>query len=142
MEIMNTKPDSQVQCASDTGSWIMPTAFGLGAGLAAAGDTALFALFQMPLLLRVALVILPVLLSMGYVCCVVGMFRRADELQRRIQLESLGFAFPATAVLVMAADLLEKAKVVPALHWGWGMLVGAMCLLWVAGYALASRRYQ
>ncbi len=138
---MNTKQDSETGCDTGTGSWVAPMAWGLGAGLAAAADTALFALYHLALPLRLALVILPVLLSLGYVSCVVGMFRRADELQRRIQLESLGFAFPATAILVMTLDLLEKAMVQPPTHWGWGMLVGAMCLLWLAGYAMASRRY-
>jgi len=131
-----------MECAPDVGSWIAPTAWGLGAGLTAAADTALFALYHPPLPLRVAMVVVPVLLSLGYVSCVVGMFRRVDELQRRIQLESLGFAFPATAILVMTVDLLEQAKVLPAMHWAWGMLVGAMCLLWCAGYAFASRRYK
>jgi len=139
---MNTKTDPQIECAPDVGSWIAPTVWGLSAGLAAGADTALFALYHLPLLLRVAMVLLPVLLSLGYIKCVVGMFRRVDEMHRRIQLESLGFAFPATAILVMVLDLSEKAKVLPALHLGWGLMVGAMCLLWGAGYAMASRRYQ
>jgi hypothetical protein len=96
----------------------------------------------MTLLLRVALVLLPLFLSFGYVSCVVDMFRRVDELQRRIQLESVGFAFPATAILVMAADLLEKAKILPTIHWAWSLQIGVMCLLWLVGYLLASRRYR
>jgi len=139
---MNTKPVNQAECSPNVGSWIAPTAWGLGAGLAAGGATALFALFQLPLPARAGLIALPVALSLGYVRCVVSMFRRVDELQRRIQLESLGFAFPATAILVMAVDLAEKARLLPNLHLGWGMLVAAMCLLWGAGYGWASRRYQ
>ena|ERR1017187_4276519 len=139
---MNIKPDSETACGSDPGSWLGPMAWGLGAGLTAGVATGLFALCKMPLPLRAALVVLPVLLSLGYVNCVVGLFRRVDELQRRIQLESLGFAFPATAILVMATDLLEKAKILPALRWAWGLQVGVMCLLWLAGYLIASRRYR
>jgi hypothetical protein len=104
--------------------------------------TALFALFKMPLPLRAAMVVVPVALSLGYIKCVVGIYRGADELQRRIQLESLGFAFPATAILVMADDLLEKAGILPTVHWGSGLEVAAMCLLWLAGYGIAVRRYR
>jgi len=140
--MMNTKSASETECASDSGSRLAPIAWGLSAGLTAGVATALFALFKMPLPLRVALVLLPVLLALGYVNWVVGLFRRVDELQRRILLESLGFAFPATAILVMAADLLEKAKILPNIHWAWGFQVGAMCLLWLVGYLFASRRYR
>lgn len=139
---MNTKTDSGPDRGSESGCWIGPMAWGLGAGLTAGVATGLFALFTMPLPLRASLVVLPVLLSLGYVNCVVGMFRRADELQRRIQLESLGMAFPATAILVMTDDLLEKAKIVPAVHWGSGLEVGIMCLIWLIGYLVASRRYR
>lgn len=139
---MNSKAASESACGSGPGSWIAPTGWGLGAGLSAGAATALFALFRLPLAVRAALVVVPVLLSLGYVNCVVAMFRRVDELQRRIQLESLGFAFPATAILVMAVDLLEKAGMVPNIHWVWGEMVGAMCLLWLAGYLRARRRYR
>lgn len=117
-------------------------AWGVSAGLTAGTGTALFAVFKMPLWARAALVALPLILSLGYVNCVVGMFRRVDELQRRIQLESLGFAFPATAILVMAMNLLEEAKIVPSVHLGWAPLIVAMCLLWLVGYGIASRRYR
>jgi hypothetical protein len=139
---MNTKPDSQSSCTSNPESWLAPMLWGLGSGLTAAVATVLFLLTKMPLPLRATFVILPVVLALGYVRCVIGMFRRADELQRRIQLESLGFAFPATAILVMAVDLLQQAKILPAIHWSWGPIICAMCLLWFAGYLNASRRYR
>lgn len=119
-----------------------PLVWGLGAGLTSGAAAALFALFSMPLPLRAAVAILPVLLSFGYVWCVVRIFRRVDELQRRIQLESLGFAFPATAILVMATDLLRQAAILPAFRWDWSGLVPAMCLLWLVGYAMTCRRYR
>lgn len=139
---MNSNSVSQTACAPERGAWIAPAAWGLGAGLTGGAATALFALLHMPLLLRLALVILPVVLSLGYVYCVVGIFRQVDELQRRIQLESLGFAFPATAILVMTVNLMQEAKVLPDIHWNWGMLVSAMCFLWIAGYVMACRRYR
>jgi len=116
--------------------------WGLAAGLSAAAATVVFVLTKLPLPVRAAVAILPLIPSLGYVRCVVRMFRQVDELQRRIQLESLGFAFPATALLAIAVDLLEQAKVVPIVHWGWPGLVTAMCLLWFAGWFMACRRYR
>lgn len=139
---MNTKVASTTAAASDSCSLLVPMAWGLGAGITAGVAIALFGVFKLPLALRAGLVLLPLFLSIGYVQCVVGMYRRADELQRRIQLESLGFAFPATAILMMAGVLLEKAKILPVIDWSLGSKVVAMCLLWLIGHLIASRRYR
>ena len=116
--------------------------WGLGAGFAAAAATVLFVLVQLPLPARVALVALPLVFCLGYIACVVRMLRRVDELQRKIQFEAIGFAFAATVVLAMAVDLLEHAHILPAIHWGWATLAGAMGLLWALGNVIAARRYQ
>ncbi|HTT58018.1 MAG TPA: hypothetical protein VMF63_12960 [Opitutaceae bacterium] len=139
---MNSPSVSQSSCGLGPRAWVSPTLWGLAAGLSAAAATVLFVLFKLPVPLRLVIALLPILPSLCYVGCVVRMFRQVDELQRRIQLEALGFAFPATAILVMAVDLLEQAKVLPAVHWGWSGLVVAMCLLWFAGWIRACRRYQ
>jgi len=139
---MKTPTDSESSCGFGPHAALPPLLWGLASGLSAAAATVLFVFFKMPLPLRAVVAVLPLLPSLGYVFCVVRMFRRADELQRRIQLESLGFAFPATAILVMAVDLLEQAKIMPGIHWGWSGLVTAMCLFWIAGWVMASRRYQ
>ena len=62
-----------------------------------------------------------------------------DELQRRIQLDALGFAFGATAILTFAYGLLENAGV-PQLRAIW--LAPLMVMLWGCGAAVASRRYR
>jgi len=139
---MTTNPASDSSCGPGPRAWLPPLLWGLAAGLSAAGATAVFVLTKLPLPARAALVIVPVAFCLGYVACVVRLFRQVDELQRRIQLESLGFAFPATAVLVMAVDLLEQAGVIPAVRWGWSGLVTAMCLLWLTGWVFACRRYR
>jgi hypothetical protein len=119
-----------------------PLFWGLGAGLAAAAATVLFVLVKLPVPVRVALVVLPLFPCLGYMFCVVRMLRRVDELQRRIQLEAIGFAFAATVILAMAIDLLEQAKLLPAIHWGWSGLAAAMGLLWGVGNVIANRRYR
>lgn len=139
---MTSDPASKSSCGLGLHASVAPTLWGLAAGLSAAAATVVFVLTKLPVPIRVVVAILPLLPSLGYIRCVVRMFRQVDELQRRIQLESLGFAFPATALLVIAVDLLEQARVVPAVRWGWPGLVTAMCLLWLGGWLMACRRYR
>jgi len=65
--------------------------------------------------------------------------RRMDELQRRIQLEALGFSFAGTAILTFSYGFLEGLGY-PRLSMFtvWPILA----MLWVVGLLLARRRYQ
>ena len=65
--------------------------------------------------------------------------RRMDELQRRIQLEALGFSFAGTAILTFSYGFLEGLGY-PRLSMFtvWPILA----LLWIVGLGLARRRYQ
>ena len=65
--------------------------------------------------------------------------RRMDELQRRIQLEALGFSFAGTAILTFSYGFLEGLGY-PRLSMFavWPILA----TLWVVGLVLARRRYQ
>jgi hypothetical protein len=65
--------------------------------------------------------------------------RRMDELQRRIQLEALGFSFAGTAILTFSYGFLEGLGY-PKLSMFivWPMLA----TLWVVGLVLGRRRYQ
>jgi hypothetical protein len=62
-----------------------------------------------------------------------------DELQRRLHLEALGFAFGASAILTFAYGLMENAGL-PRLSYIW--VLPAMVLLWGLGAAVASWRYR
>ena len=65
--------------------------------------------------------------------------RRMDELQRRIQLEALGFSFAGTAILTFSYGFLEGLGY-PRLSMFtvWPVLA----VLWVVGLVVARRRYQ
>ena len=65
--------------------------------------------------------------------------RRMDELQRRIQLEALGFSFAGTAILTFSYGFLEGLGY-PRLSMFavWPILA----VLWCIGLALARRRYR
>jgi hypothetical protein len=65
--------------------------------------------------------------------------RRMDELQQRIQLEALGFAFAGTALLTFSYGFLEGLdypKLTMFTVWP------VMAVLWVVGLAMARRRYK
>jgi hypothetical protein len=69
----------------------------------------------------------------------VRFLRRLDELQRRIQLEAIGFAFGATAILTFAYGFLEDVGLP---HLSWTLILPFMVLLWGLGLAIASWRYR
>ena len=91
---------------------------------------------------RVAIALLPTPFFVWYLWTWTNGVASMDELERRIELEALGFAFPAAVVLLMTIGLLDLAVALsPAdfsLHHIWLM----MPLLYYAGLWRAKRRYQ
>jgi hypothetical protein len=78
---------------------------------------------------------------MGYAIAItVGAIRRLDEMQQRIQLEGIAFAFAASAIAMTGWGFMAKAGL-PAMSWGpetWLLMV----LFWALGLWLARRRYR
>jgi hypothetical protein len=65
--------------------------------------------------------------------------RRMDELQRRIQLEALGFSFAGTALLTFSYGFLEGLGYARlSMFTVWPVLA----VLWIVGLVMARRRYQ
>jgi hypothetical protein len=64
---------------------------------------------------------------------------RLDDLQRRIQLDAIGFAFAATALLTFAYGLLQEVGY-PSQNWT--LILPSMVLLWGLGLVPASWRYR
>jgi hypothetical protein len=91
---------------------------------------------------RVVIALLPMAFFAWYLWTWTDGVRRMDELQRRIELEALGFAFPATLVFLMTIGLLDLAvdfsSEVFSLHRLWLM----MPLLYYIGLWRAKRRYE
>ena len=81
----------------------------------------------------------PMLPAAALAWVVLRELRRMDELQRRIQLEALGFAFAGSAILTFSYGFLEGLGY-PRLSMFtvWPLLAG----LWIVGLVLARRRYQ
>lgn len=68
--------------------------------------------------------------------------RAMDELQRRIQLEALGVAFPLTLVLIMTLGLFEAARPLNPDNWSFRHVWQFLVLFYVIGLFVARRRYR
>jgi hypothetical protein len=81
----------------------------------------------------------PMLPAAAMAWIVLRELRRMDELQRRIQLEALGFSFAGTAILTFSYGFLEGLDY-PRLSMFivWPILA----VLWIVGLVFARRRYQ
>ena len=89
---------------------------------------------------RIALAVLQGLASASAVILPVRSIRGLDEMQQRIHLEALAFAFAGTGVLTTMFGFLANAGL-PAVDWGtyvWPLMV----LLWAIGVLIAHRRYR
>ena len=90
----------------------------------------------------VLLALLPVPFFAAFLWLLIAGVRRADELERRIQLEALAFAFPATVMLLMALGLLQLATELNPNDWSYRHVWAFMPLLYLGGLVLARRRYR
>jgi hypothetical protein len=95
-----------------------------------------------PAWVRVAIAMLPLPFFVWYLWTWFKGAAAMDELQRRIELEALGFAFPAAVVFLMTVGLIDIAVSLPeedfSLHHIWLM----MPMLYYIGLWRAKRRYS
>lgn len=90
-------------------------------------------------ILRPILALLPMVPGFAMCWIVLRQLRRVDELQRRIQLEAMGFAFAGTALITFSYGFLEIAgyeRLSMFLIWP------LMAILWIAGTIIGNRRYR
>lgn len=88
---------------------------------------------------RVPLALAPVVPTLFALAAFMRFLGRMDELQRRIQLEAIGFSFGATAVLTFAYGFLQNVGL-PSISWIF--ILPLMVLLWGLGTAMASWKYR
>lgn len=94
---------------------------------------------QPPLPWRYLIAILPVLPIFLMPALVIELLRNLDELQRKIQLDALGFAFAATALSTLTYGFLQNAGL-PQLNWIWVWPI--MGAFWIIGLLAARWRYR
>lgn len=67
--------------------------------------------------------------------------RTADELERRIQLEALAFAFPIGVMLLTTLGLVQRAVDLNFQDWSYNHIWPYFVLFYLAGIGLARKRY-
>lgn len=88
---------------------------------------------------RVPLALAPMVPVVFVLFAFVRYFGRIDELQRRVQLEALAFAFGGTALLTLSYGFLQLVGF-PQVSWFFVWPI--MAVLWMAGKVRADRRYK
>lgn len=88
---------------------------------------------------RIPLALVPMVPVVFALFAFVNYFGRIDELQRRVQLEALAFAFGGTALLTFGYGFMQVAGF-PQVSWFFVWPI--MAALWLIGSVLANRRYK
>ena len=88
---------------------------------------------------RYPLVLAPILPAVAALIAFVRFFRGVDEMEQRMQLESLAFAFGASALTTFAYGFLEGAGFP---HLNWTFVWPIMGTFWGVGNVLARNRYR
>lgn len=97
-------------------------------------------LWDLGLVERCAIVLVPLATGIGYIRAMVADMRRMDELQQRIWLEAVGIAFAAGMFLLLIEPVLNRAGLREHLT---GARIAAIMLLLVLGAEVViARRYR
>ena len=90
-------------------------------------------------LLKIGLCVLPPVAGVIFVLAILQVVRAiSDELQRRIQLEALAFAFPAGFLVVLLLSLFQMSGLLKPDPWDYWLFLLPMYPL---GLVIAHRRY-
>lgn len=89
---------------------------------------------------RLGLATIPVIAWVFTLVSYSRLIQNLDELQRRVHLDALAFAFTGLAVALLACEYLRKARILTAFKPDYVLML--MLVLWLVGFAIARRRYQ
>ena len=94
---------------------------------------------------RVAITLAPLLPGILYLRTLLKSFWQMDELQRRIQIEALGFALVGTLVVMTAMNIFT-AEGIRLVNYPQGLGIGGvyltMFVLWSIGVSISTFRYR
>ena len=83
----------------------------------------------------------PTVPFIGLLVGVIGLLREADELERRIQVESFAAAFGLTVLLVATLALAQKAELAKLTDFSFVHIMPMLFIFYLAGNVFARRRY-
>ena len=109
--------------------------------LAWIGARAVLESSSVPFWARVAAALAPAPIAGAALLAILRGARELDELEQRIQLEALAFAFVMALLLIMTLGLLELAVTLNRDDWSYRHVWAMLPLLYFAGLALARKRY-
>ncbi len=92
--------------------------------------------------LRIAIALVPTPFFAYYLWTWMKGVSEMDELERRIELEALGFAFPAVVVMLMTLGLLDLAIGLNPDNFSLRHIWALMPAIYYAGLWRAKKRYQ
>jgi hypothetical protein len=90
----------------------------------------------------IAIVLVPVVPAALFLYFFITAMRQADELQRRIQLEALAFAYPLTLLMLMTLGLLQLVIELDPADWSYRHVWQFVIVFYLFGIGIAARRYQ
>jgi hypothetical protein len=90
---------------------------------------------------RVLIALVPVPAFAWFLWSFIRAIGQMDELERRIQLEALAFAFPMTLLLLMTLGLMQLAIDLSMDDWSYRHIWPIVVVLYFGGIALARKRY-
>lgn len=88
---------------------------------------------------RYPLALSPMIPASAALIAFIRFFRGVDELEQRVHLEGLAFAFGASALATFAYGFLEGAGFP---HLNWTFVWPVMAMFWIVGGVLARSRYR
>jgi uncharacterized membrane protein len=89
---------------------------------------------------RLAIMLVPLIPGFLIVLALLAAIRNMDEMQRRIQLEALGFAFAGMFMLLVTEALLNAGLAQPPAPAA-GIYIFYMAMMWGVGLLVARRKY-
>ena len=92
--------------------------------------------------IRVFFALLPIPFFVALIVTIFRAIDAGDELFRRVHLEALAFAFPATLTLLMVLGLLELAVGLNPDDWSYRHIWPFCVMSYFGGWALAMRKYK
>ncbi len=95
--------------------------------------------YQVGAIWKPVVALLPMAPAAGICWAILRQLHRMDELQRRMQLEALAFAFAGTALVTFSYGFMENAGFPRISMFAVWPLMGA---LWTIGLVLGRRRYE
>lgn len=91
--------------------------------------------------LRITLALAPTPVFAAFLWHFIRGLRRADELERRIQLEALAVAFPLGVLLLTTLALMQRAVTLNLEDWSYAHVWPFFVIFYLLGMAIARKRY-